>query len=331
MQFEINKKDQYCLPAKELVHALDGASEEDLRVLLMLCAITQDGSFDKDECKGRIIEEIGISETEFESALAYWRGAKVIKLKKNSKSKKEQSSKDTENTDKKKKKSLLEDRLPDYTEEEMAQKIDGTKELKHTLDECQQIVGKIFTPSDISVIVGMSDRLGFTGEYITMLVAYCTGIGKKTLRYIERKAFALHDDGVNTVEGLCEYIKREESKHEALPKIKKMVGVGQRELSEKEAVLVDKWLCKYGYSFEMVKIAYEKSVTHVEGGNFIPYMGGIIDRWYKQGIRTLDQLNDMLSAYEKSKKLQVSGFDTDDAFEKSVRRTAKKKAAITEA
>ncbi|MBQ4137460.1 MAG: DnaD domain protein, partial [Clostridia bacterium] len=222
MKLEINKKDQMFLPQKELSRALDGASEEDLKVLLMLCALTEDGSFDTDECKQAITDTVGVSETEYESALAYWRGARVLKAKKGQKAKAQDNEKkeDTE----KARKSLLEDKLPDYTEEELAFKIEKTKNLKETIDECQQIFGKIFTPSDVSVIVGMADRLGFTGEYITMLAAYCSGIGKKSLRYVEKTAFSLFDEGIDSVETLSEYIKKKESMHEALPKIKKMVG-----------------------------------------------------------------------------------------------------------
>ena len=81
----------------------------------------------------------------------------------------------------------------------------------------------------------------------------------------------------------------------------------------------------------MIKIAYEKSIPRVTNGQFIPYMGAIIDRWYKQGIRTLEGLSEMLGAYETSRVQSKGGFDTDDAFNKSVRRTAKKKTAETEA
>ncbi|MBO7148462.1 MAG: DnaD domain protein [Clostridia bacterium] len=183
MKLEINKKDQVYLPTKELSRALDGACEEDLKVLLMLCALTDDGSFDTSECKEAVTEAAGISDTEYESALAYWRGARVLKAKKTQKSKNENAD-EKERIKEKTKKSLLEDKLPDYTEEELALKIDNTKNLKQTVDECQQIIGKIFTPSDVSVIVGMADRLAFSGEYITMLVAYCSGIGKKSLRYV---------------------------------------------------------------------------------------------------------------------------------------------------
>ena len=50
MKLEINKKDSYALPKKELARVLDGASEEDLKVLLLLCAISEDGTVDQWQC-----------------------------------------------------------------------------------------------------------------------------------------------------------------------------------------------------------------------------------------------------------------------------------------
>lgn len=323
MKLELNKKDSLCLPQKELARALDGAGEDDLKVLLMLCSLTSDGTFDTDECKNAVIEAVGISGTEFESAVAYWRGARVLKLLKRSKKENFDTEKIKEKVEKKK--TLLEENLPNYSEEEMASKIDAAKDLKTTIDECQQIIGKIFTPADTSVIVGMSDRLGLSGEYITMFVAYCVGTGKKTLRYIEKTACAVYDEGIDTVEKLAAYIKKKESLHEAVTVIRRMTGASERELTAKESKLISVWLDDYGYDIEVVRLAYEKSVGRVQNGQFLPYMGGIIDRWYKQGMKSAEEISEMLTAYEKSRNDAKGGFDTNEGFEKAVNKTFKNK------
>ena len=323
MKLELNKKDSLFLPQKELARALDGAGEDDLKVLLMLCSITSDGTFDTDECKNDVIEAVGISETEFESAVAYWRGARVLKLMKRSKRESVDTEKTKETPDKKK--TLLEEKLPNYSEEEMAEKIDTAKDLKATIDECQQIIGKIFPPADTAVIVGMSDRLGLSGEYITMLAAYCVGTGKKTLRYIEKTACAAYDEGIDTVEKLAAYINKKESLHEAVTEIRRMIGAAERELTSKESRLISVWLDDYGYDVDVLRLAYEKSVGRVQNGQFLPYMGGIIDRWHKQGMKNAEEISEMLTAYEKSRNDAKGGFDTNEGFEKAVNKTLKNK------
>lgn len=315
MKLEFKECAPFCLPKKELVRSLEDAGENDLKVLLMLRALSDDGLFDTDECKDEVLGAVGITDAEFESAVAYWRGARVIRLQKN-----------RSGDRKSEKKTLLESKLPDYTEDEMAQKIDTASDLKETIDECQQIIGKIFTPADTSVIVGMSDRLGLSGEYITVLVAYCVGMGKKSLRYIEKTACELYDTGIDTEKKLAEYIKKKESLHEAIPTIKRMIGAGERELTSKEKALVEKWIGEYAYDVEVVRLAYERAVTKVENGKFIPYMGGILDRWYKQGLRTCDEINAMIASYKQSKENAVGSFDTDDAFEKALKKTMRELA-----
>ncbi len=326
MKLEINKKDSFCLPQKELSRALDGADENDLKVLLLLCSITEDGSFDTDKLRSECASAAGISETDFDNSVAYWRGARVLKLKKNAKKNDSQDGPDTV-----KKKTLLEEKLPSYTEYEMADKIDSTAGLKAVIDECQQIVGKIFSSADTSVIVGLSDRLGLSGEYIIMLVAYCMGIGKKSLRYIEKTACAIYDEGVDSPEKLAAYIEKKERVHEGVTQIKKMVGAKERELTVKEQKLVNTWLDEYALELDVIKIAYELAVSRVEGsGSYIPYMGGIIERWHQKGLHSAKDINEMHAAYKKSREESTSGFDANDFFDKAVNKTKNKKKKQTE-
>ncbi|MBE6606486.1 MAG: hypothetical protein E7635_05575 [Ruminococcaceae bacterium] len=324
MKLEINKKDSFCLPKKELTRALEGADEADLKVLLVLCSRTQDGSFETQDIRSECASIAGVSESDFDNSIAYWRGARVLKLKKNTGKSEESTAGKTNN------KSLLEDKLPDYTEKEMSDKIEATKGLKKVIDECQQIVGKIFSSADVSVIVGLSDRLGLSGEYITMLAAYCMGIGKKSLRYIEKTACAIYDEGIDTPEKLADYIEKKESVHENLSKIKKMVGAKERELTTKEEKLINTWLDDYGLDLELIKLAYEISVSRVEsGGGYIPYMGGIIDNWHQKGLRDAKAIKEMHTAYKKSKEESTGGFDATDFFDKAVNRTKNKKKKQT--
>ncbi len=309
MNFEIGA-DGVPIAKNELVRALDGMGELELKILILLLANSKEGSVDTDMCKDEIISDAGISETDFISAIAYLRGAKLIKQKRGSA---------------KKEKHLIEDKLPGYKEEELSDKIESTDGLRAVIDECQQIIGKIFSPADTSVIVGMSDRLGLSGEYITMLVAYSVGIGKKSLRYIEKSACSIYDEGVDTPEKLALYITKKESIHEARTQIIKMTGADGRALTSKESKLLDTWLDDYGYDVEVIKIAYEITVGRIKGPQYLPYMGAIIDAWYKKGFKSADDINAMNEAYKKSKNESLGNFDTDDFFNKAANKTKKSK------
>ncbi len=318
VKIEIVNKDEKLLPYKELFRSIDGASENDIKVLALLCCFASERVVDTDECKCRIEEVLGLENGEFDSAVAFWRGAKVLKISKNTR--KSETAKSEE-----KPQTKLENKLPDYTQSEMADKISQISELKGVIDECQQIIGKIFSPSDVAVIVGMADRLALSGEFITMFVAYCVGMEKKSLRYVEKAACALYDEGIDTVDKLAKYIENKEKCHEESAKIRRMMGCADRDLTPKESNLLKKWLEEYLYGFEIIKKAYEISADRGIKGSFFPYMGAILDSWYNKGYKTEKDVDDMLAQYKKSKDSSVGGFDTDDFFSKAVEKTKRKR------
>ena len=320
VKIEIINKDEKLLPFKELMRSIDGASENDVKVLVLLCAYADGRIVDTDECKEGISETLGLDSGEFESAVAFWRGAKVLKMSKGTK-KTEVIKLDTKNCTK------LEDKLPEYTQGEMADKISQIKDLKDVIDECQQILGKIFSPSDVSVIVGMADRLALSGEYIIMFVAYCAGMEKKSLRYIEKSVCAIYDEGIDTPDKLAAYIENKEKCHEESVKVRRMMGCADRDLSPKESALLKKWLEEYSYEFEIIKRAYDIAADRGIKGSFFPYMGAILDAWYNKGYKTAKDVDEMLDQYKKSKNESGRGFDTDDFFSKAVEKTKRKRNA----
>ena len=324
VKIEIINKEEKLLPQKELTRSIDGASENDVKVLALLCCYASDRVVDTDLCKDSIIQILGIDSGEFESAVAFWRGAKVLKISKGTK--KSETTK-SETITEVKAETKIEDKLPDYTQSEMADKISQITDLKDVIDECQQILGKIFSPSDVSVIVGMADRLALSGEYIIMFVAYCAGMEKKSLRYIEKAACALYDDGIDTPDKLASYIENKEKCHEESVKIRRMMGCADRALSPKESALLKKWLEQYSYGFEIIKRAYDITADRGIKGPFFPYMGAILDAWYNKGYKTEADVDEMLNQYKKSQKESTTGFDTDDFFSKAVEKTKRKRNA----
>lgn len=316
LKIEIVNKDGKLLPYKEMLRSIDGASENDVKVLALLCSYTSDRVVDTDECKSEVSEALGLESGEFESAIAFWRGAKVIKICKGTKKEEKSDSKSV---------TKLEDKLPDYTQSEMADKITQSPDLKGVIDECQQIIGKIFSPSDVSVIVGMADRLSLSGEFITMFVAYCAGMEKKSLRYVEKAVCALYDEGIDTVDKLAAYIEKKEKNHEESVKIRRMMGCADRDLTTKESGLLKKWLEEYSYGFDIIKKAYEISADRGIKGSYFPYMGAILDSWYNKGYKTEKDIDEMLSQYKKSKENSIGGFDEDDFFAKAVEKTKRKR------
>ena len=86
--------------------------------------------------------------------------------------------------------------MPSYTTSELTAILEKRKDAAQLIDECQRVIGKIFNPHEIGVVLGLQDYLGLEGEYILILFDHCSRMGKKSLQYIKKRAFTLYDEGI---------------------------------------------------------------------------------------------------------------------------------------
>ncbi len=213
--------------------------------------------------------------------------------------------------------------LPGYTESEAARIIQDSDELKDVIDMCQQIIGKIFTPAEVSVLVGLYDHLRLDGEYIATLCAWCRDNGKHSLRYIEKTALGLFDEGIDSSAALTAYIRQKESCRESLAVIRKLIGAGTRELTAKEKKTFECWLNDWKFDIGVITRAFEVTVDKISEPS-VPYMNKVLENWHNAGLSTLEAVEASLENYKKKKaeaETAKSGFETDEFFEAALRRS----------
>jgi len=308
------------VPEKALeVSARAGAVE--LRVLLGLCALG--GSVDIK----KLARSLSISEDDVKSALAFWRGAGVIELGDSKEAISDEpaaevavaSQKTEEKTVEPAKKLRRSDELPQYTSDQLSDILEQRKETATLIDECQHIMGKVFNVKEINVLMGLVDYLELDCEYIMMLLTYCVSLGKKTLHYAEKLAFALYDAGITTGEQLSEELRRRELASDAEGKIRTLFGVGERAFTTREKKFISAWINDMNYSIEIIEKAYEVTADATGKGSF-PYANTVLERWNAAGFRTLEEIE---ASYKKSgsESPSVGSFDTDSFFEAAVRRS----------
>lgn len=311
----------------KVLEVVSRAGAIDLRVFLALCA-----SSGKAEVK-KLAKTVGCSEDEVRDALSFWRGAGIVELCDNVA---EQTSTDEPSVEEvieekpataqktqaetppKKLQAAAE--LPKYTSDELANILEERQETVNLINECQNIMGKVFNIREINVIMGFVDYLGLDFEYILMLLTYCVSEGKKSLHYAEKTAFALYDAGITTGAQLTEELRRRENSHAVEGKIRAMFGIGDRAFTTKEKKFVSAWVNDMNYSIEIIEKAYELTADATGKGSF-PYANTIIERWNAEGLRTLDEIEKHYADKEKGNKPQSGSFDTDSFFEAAVRRS----------
>ncbi|MBE6599805.1 MAG: DnaD domain protein [Ruminococcaceae bacterium] len=301
------------LPASA-VGKLDRATKKDIKVLFCLGASPELLSLCEADAAAAA-SACACTEAELAAALAFWRGAGVLE------SSEEEPLTVPEKEEKHEKKTKLsrDDELPQYTTDELTELLEKRKDTAQLINECQNVVGKIFNTHEVNIVLGLEDYLGLDGLFILTLCDFCVSIGKKSLRYIEKKAFGLYDDGVTTIDALSKHIENARKIADLEWQIRNLFGMGDRELTTKEKKFIDKWVNAFGYDMDIIKKAYEITVDAIHEPS-PAYANAVLERFNKEGLKTLADIEAAIA-----EKLPGEGsFDTDDFFEAALRRSMEK-------
>ena len=329
MKYKINYKNGVCsLPLSAVEKSADAGISE-LRVLIALCS--RQGDIDIST----LAQLASCSEEEAKEAISFWRGTGLVEKEsgketepmknadKVSGSKNNDNSKSTEESPtgkvKESKKLRSADELPKYTSDELSNILESRKETATLINECQNIMGKVFNVREINILMGLVDYLELDCEYIMILLTYCVSIGKKTLHYVEKTAFAFYDMGIVEASQLSEELKRREAADAVEGQIRSLFGLGARAFTTKEKKFIFSWINDMGYSMEIIKKAYELTAD-ATGNASMPYANSILERWNAAGLRSVEEIEASYKKNDEGKAHQGS-FDTDLFFEAAVRRS----------
>lgn len=318
MKYKLNFGTSAAAMPCDVAQFLPRAGLCDMRVFVYLCSVNGDADIAK------ISAAVGASYDEVNASLAFWRGTGIIledvvsvapavrQIEVAITEKKAES-----------KKVARQDKMPDYTSDQLAQILEENKEMAMLIDECNHILGKMLNFHEVNIIVGLVDYLTLDNEYILLLVKHCAEMGKKTLHYIEKTAFALYDDGITTAASLTHELSRREAASSAEGKIRTLFGIGTRALTTREKREISAWINDMKYPIEIIEKAYEITVDATSKPT-LHYANTVLERWHSEGLLTLEQIID--SYKEKGNKAGASSpadsssFDTDEFFEAAVKR-----------
>ena len=316
-----------CLPKAEVLDTLTAADGFSLKVLLLI-ASEENLRGDYNALSKELCTRLDCTATALKKAVTFWQNRGILELcsAENEASTSEVAAVGSAKAESSEKGGYLQtSELPTYTEGEVADVIEKSTELRGTIDICQQIVGKIFTPAEAQTVVRLFDHLRLDGEYIVTLFAYCRDNGKKSLRYIEKTAIGLYDEGIDTTSALNEHIKRLERRDELTAQVKNLIGAASRQLTAKEKKYIEQWTMEWNFDIDVISRAYEVTVDSI-GDVKLPYMSRVLENWFNSGFTTLEGVEASLEAYKKNKaeaENTASGFDTDEFFKAAVARSEK--------
>ncbi|MGN1120803.1 MAG: DnaD domain protein [Eubacteriales bacterium] len=170
-----------------------------------------------------------------------------------------------------------------YTLSEITAARDRNAEFASLISYLEKLTGRLYNAAEQGIVLFLYDTLGINYEVIMGVAQYCVSKGKTSVRYIQRTAMNITDEGVKTYAELEAYLGTQKRQDEYRDKVKRIIGA-ERALSKAECTVIDRWE-REGYTEEMVSLAYEKTVAKINKPQ-IAYMAKILDGWQEKGLKS---------------------------------------------
>ena len=184
---------------------------------------------------------------------------------------------------------------PAYTEGDVMTAMDTDGDFRSLYGEVQRLLGKVLTTEELKLLLGIRRYFGLPNEVISVLVYYCKERSRQrgssrnpSLRTIEKEACLWAEQGIETLEQAAAYIQAQNLKNTHLERLKQRLQIRGRNLTAGEERYASTWL-EMGFDEEALAMAYEKTCLNT-GGLSWPYMNKILTSWKKDGLLTVQQV-----------------------------------------
>lgn len=310
---------------ERLDEILASADENDLKILIALqMAADENGTLDP---LPDLESLLGLERPEVDASLKFWRGAGMISGKAVAEKKKKEEKKTAEVSKPEAKTAhrngaVAHRGVVAYGTTELADLLEQRRVLADFVTEAQRVLGKTINYYDTSIVVGLVDQLGFEEESVLAILAYAVRRGRATVRYAEKIALGLYDEGLTAADEVVSRIHALEQAAETVSQIRSLFGMGSRALSSTEKKLFAKWTEEFGFGMDVIRMAYDITIDAIHAP--VPkYAGSILEKWYTEGLRTARDIEE----FERAKKGATGkigtakSYDVDDFFEASLKRS----------
>lgn len=297
------------------------ASREELRVLLAL--ISTDGQAVDEEELARLS---GVSRTRAVSSLALWEEAGVI------------SDADERTVTEEFADVHNDDDVLEHESVSVAQSIRDDN-LASMLSECAALMEKAaLSTQEIKTVCVLNTEYALSPEYIITLAAHIAAKGKLTAVRLRDDGRRLVSKGIDTLEALEQYIFERESETADEWEMRRAIGIYNRNLTPSEREYFKKWSGEFGYSVNIVTLAFDVCVLNTGKLSF-QYMDTLLGAWHAAGCKTLEECRSANAAHKaqqdakdaakpgrprtksETPKPRYGDFDINEAFKHALSRS----------
>jgi len=139
------------------------------------------------------------------------------------------------------------------------------------------------------------ERYGFDEDVMMLLFGHCRDNGSLTKPYIAKVAENMHTKGVRNSFDFDRYIRSYQTMKTVSGQISKKLMIGPLNVYQEE--YVDKWVNKYGFTFDIIEQALRMTTRKPSAG--FNYFDTPLTEWYKLELDTLEKV----LAYQARRKI----------------------------
>lgn len=179
----------------------------------------------------------------------------------------------------------------------IAKRLGESEDLSHLFADAQAILGKTLSPSLSAVLIIAHDDYCLPIEVITMLISYCSSVGRSSTSFVESLVKNWYELGISTIEQAEKRVEEISERSNAWKSLCSIIGLPYRQAIKAELDLAHDAIYGMKFSKEMIILAYERTIAGT--GKLQPkYMFKILENWYRNKIVTPFDLE----KYEGNKK-----------------------------
>jgi DnaD/phage-associated family protein len=146
---------------------------------------------------------------------------------------------------------------------------------------------------------------------------------RNIIRFVEAIIRNWYDNKITNMDELDEYLEKTDGRYLQYNRIFKALGFYPRPPSEAEKQTIDTWLDQWNFPMNVILKACEHS-KKISNPN-INYFNGILHNWYKEGIKTIEDLENKNKNQEKQSQpiAKLENKSSKNRFHNFEQRTAK--------
>lgn len=185
----------------------------------------------------------------------------------------------------------------------LASKFNNDEAFSDIIFEVETYFGKNLSAKDMETLIYIYDRLNFSSELMEYLIEYCVTLNKKSMRYAESVANSWYQQGIHT----RDEAKEAGQKYNPLYRsIFKQLGINRSAPTSIETAYIETWNKDMGFELPIILEACKKAVIAKPNSANFAYVNGILENWYKNGVKSIRDIDKLDKEYAKQ-KAQVRG------------------------